>query len=79
MRSGGERIRDDALAHIAPLGWEHITFNGGLCLARPNRSRMFSNPSETRGRSYSTRLGAGFWEDSATTQISSPEFDEDAP
>ena len=28
LRSNGERVRDDFLAHIAPLGWEHITFNG---------------------------------------------------
>jgi TnpA family transposase len=28
LRSSGERVRDDLLAHIAPLGWEHITFNG---------------------------------------------------
>jgi uncharacterized protein YyaL (SSP411 family) len=28
LRSNGERVRDDLLAHIAPLGWEHITFNG---------------------------------------------------
>ena len=27
LRSSGERVRDDLLAHIAPLGWEHITFN----------------------------------------------------
>jgi hypothetical protein len=24
----GERVREDLLAHIAPLSWEHITFNG---------------------------------------------------
>ena len=28
LRSQGEVIGDDLLAHIAPLGWEHITFNG---------------------------------------------------
>ena len=28
LRSGGEVVRDELLAHIAPLGWEHITFNG---------------------------------------------------
>ena len=27
-RSRGEVIDDTLLAHIAPLGWEHITFNG---------------------------------------------------
>jgi hypothetical protein len=28
VRANGEIIPDDLLAHIAPLGWEHITFNG---------------------------------------------------
>jgi len=28
LRSQGEAVPDELLAHIAPLGWEHITFNG---------------------------------------------------
>ena len=28
MRSRGEATPDELLAHIAPLGWEHIAFNG---------------------------------------------------
>jgi hypothetical protein len=28
MRANGETVPDDLLAHIAPLGWEHIAFNG---------------------------------------------------
>lgn len=28
IRSSGETVRDDLLTHIAPLGWEHISFNG---------------------------------------------------
>jgi len=28
LRSRGEDISDDLLAHVAPLGWEHIAFNG---------------------------------------------------
>ena len=28
LRSRGEIIPDDLLAHVAPLGWEHIAFNG---------------------------------------------------
>ncbi|EIM30400.1 Tn3 family transposase [Microvirga lotononidis] len=27
-RAGGEHLPDELLAHIAPLGWEHISFNG---------------------------------------------------
>jgi TnpA family transposase len=28
LRSRGEILSDEILAHVAPLGWEHITFNG---------------------------------------------------
>jgi TnpA family transposase len=28
LRSSGERLPNELLAHIAPLGWEHISFNG---------------------------------------------------
>jgi 5-carboxymethyl-2-hydroxymuconate isomerase len=28
LRSRGETIPDEIVAHIAPLGWEHIAFNG---------------------------------------------------
>ena len=28
LRSRGEIIPDEPLAHVAPLGWEHIAFNG---------------------------------------------------
>jgi TnpA family transposase len=28
LRSGGGHLPDELLAHIAPLGWEHISFNG---------------------------------------------------
>ena len=28
LRSRGETVPDELVAHIAPLGWEHITFNG---------------------------------------------------
>jgi hypothetical protein len=28
LRARGEAVSDQLLAHIAPLGWEHITFNG---------------------------------------------------
>ena len=28
LRSRGEAVDDDLLAHVAPLGWEHIAFNG---------------------------------------------------
>jgi len=28
LRSRGETVSDELLAHVAPLGWEHIAFNG---------------------------------------------------
>jgi hypothetical protein len=28
LQAGGKDVPDDLLAHIAPLGWEHISFNG---------------------------------------------------
>jgi Tn3 transposase DDE domain len=28
LRSRGEILPDELLAHVAPLGWEHIAFNG---------------------------------------------------
>jgi hypothetical protein len=33
LSSQGEII-SDLLAHVAPLGWEHITFNGDYILAQ---------------------------------------------
>ena len=29
LRARGEAVDDDLLAHVAPLGWEHIAFSGG--------------------------------------------------
>jgi len=28
LRARGELLPDELLAHVAPLGWEHIAFNG---------------------------------------------------
>jgi hypothetical protein len=28
LRAQGERLPDALLGHLAPLGWEHISFNG---------------------------------------------------
>jgi len=28
LRLRGETVSDELLAHVAPLGWEHIAFNG---------------------------------------------------
>src|SRR5271165_7178269 len=47
LRSRGEIIPDELLAHIAPLGWEHIAFNGDYVWpAEPlgNAFRPLRNP-----------------------------------
>jgi len=47
LRSQGEVIDDALLAHIAPLGWEHITFNGDYVWpteALKNAFRPLRNP-----------------------------------
>jgi hypothetical protein len=41
LRSQGEIISDDLLAHVAPLGWEHITFKGDYVCPQ-SRSKMTS-------------------------------------
>jgi hypothetical protein len=67
LRSQGEVIGDELLAHIAPLGWEHITFNGGLRLAhRAAPTELLAIPKSTARRSWRW-LSVGFGEDSAMT------------
>jgi TnpA family transposase len=47
LRSRGEVIPDELLAHVAPLGWEHIAFNGDYVWpAEPlgNAFRPLRNP-----------------------------------
>jgi hypothetical protein len=46
-RSQGEVIGDTVFAHIAPLGWEHITFNGDYVWPiepLQNAFRLLCNP-----------------------------------
>jgi len=47
LRSRGETVPDELLAHVAPLGWEHIAFNGDYVWpAEPlgNTFRPLRNP-----------------------------------
>ena len=47
LRSRGEIMPDELLAHVAPLGWEHIAFNGDYVWpAEPlvNAFRPLRNP-----------------------------------
>jgi hypothetical protein len=63
LRSRGEIIGDTLLAHIAPLGWEHITFNGDYVWPTEPLQYAF----QIRAQPSSIRLSVGFWEDSAMT------------
>ena len=66
LRSRGEIIPDDLLAHVAPLGWEHIAFNGDYVWpAEP--LGMLSGPYEIRAPSSSMRLSVLFREESTMT------------
>jgi TnpA family transposase len=47
LRARGEAVPDDLLAHIAPLGWEHVAFNGDYVWPTEpleNRFRPLRNP-----------------------------------
>ena len=64
LRSRGEIMPDELLAHVAPLGWEHIAFNGDYVWpAEP----PLSDPYETRAPSSSMRLSVLFREHSMMT------------
>ena len=66
LRSRGEIIPDELLAHVAPLGWEHIAFNGDYVWpAEPSETP--SGPYEIPAPSSSTRLSVGFGTDSTMT------------
>ncbi len=66
LRARGETLPDELLTHVAPLGWEHITFNGDYVWpAAP--SKPPSGPYEIPAPTSSNRLSVGFREDSAMT------------
>ena len=66
LRSRGEIIPDDLLAHVAPLGWEHIAFNGDYVWpAEPLGTP--SAPTKPRAPNSLTPLSVLFREDSAMT------------
>ena len=60
LRSRGEIIPDELLAHIAPLGWEHIAFNGDYVWpARAARKRLPA-PTKSPSRVPRRRLACAF-------------------
>lgn len=66
LRSRGEILSDGPLAHVAPLGWEHIAFNGDyIWPAGP--SEPHSGPYEIPAPTSSKLLSVGFGTDSTMT------------
>jgi len=47
LRAAGEIIPDELLAHIAPLGWEHIAFNGDYVW--PAQPKHIPTPEKSKG------------------------------
>jgi hypothetical protein len=50
LRSCGEIVSDDLIAHIAPLGWEHVALNGDYVWPTEplqNAFRPLRNPRAT--------------------------------
>jgi hypothetical protein len=66
-RSRGEIILDEFLSLVAPLGWEHIAFNGDT-FGPSNHLALPSGLYGTRAPSFSTRRSVLFREDSARHQ-----------
>ena len=55
LRAQNEAVPDDLLAHVAPLGWEHISFNGDYVWPT-DRSKRYFGPSEIRSHPSSKEL-----------------------
>ena len=67
LRARGEIVPDDFLTHVAPLGWEHIAFNGDYL--PQSRLPMPSARYEILARNSWMRLSVGFREESTMTRV----------
>jgi hypothetical protein len=67
LRSRGEVVPDELIAHVAPTGLGAHRLQWRLHLADKNHSKMAFVPSEIRAQHSSTRLSVKFGEDSAMT------------
>ena len=63
-RAQGTTIPDDLLAHVAPLGWEHIALTGDY---------VWTDYKTTKFTTYSSpcRLSVRFWTDRVVTRVHS--------
>jgi len=50
LRSHGETVPDDLLAHAAPLGWEHIAFNGDYVWPAESPANRIQAPTKSARR-----------------------------
>jgi hypothetical protein len=66
LRSRGENIPDEFLAHVAPLGWS-ISRSTAIMFGLQNRSKPVFDPYETRAPNSSVRLSVRFGTDSTMT------------
>jgi hypothetical protein len=48
LRAQGANISDDLLAHVAPLGWEHIGLTGDYVWTAANHAVSFRPLREVR-------------------------------
>ncbi len=48
LRAQGAAVPDDLLAHVAPLGWEHIGLTGDYVWAEANPTAPFRSLREVR-------------------------------
>lgn len=48
LRAQGATVPDDLLAHVAPLGWEHIGLTGDYVWTAPNPNAPFRPLHEVR-------------------------------
>ena len=60
LRGRGEILPDELLAHVAPLGWEHIAFNGDYVWPAEPLGTAFSSLRNPRARVPRSRLACSF-------------------
>lgn len=60
LRTQGGIVPDDLLAHVAPLGWEHIGLTGDYVWTSPTTTYRFARYAKLVLRSRRWRLSVQF-------------------
>jgi Tn3 transposase DDE domain len=60
LRAQGGIVPDDLLAHVAPLGWEHIGLTGDYVWTAPDHEHRFARYARLVLRSRRWRLSVQF-------------------